>query len=240
MFDSKVHQLAIAVDTLTVKDLEFGLLKRRCYFVFNHLNPGFITNNFIAILDRTYTTDIQSHRGVKLQGITTGGGFRVAKHYTNFHTNLVNKDNQAVGGFNITCQLAQRLGHQSSLQTYMMITHLALNFCTWCQCRHRVHNQYITGTGSNQHIGHLQRLFTGIGLGYHQIVHLHPQLLGIDRVQGVLRIDKGAGTTGLLRFGNYLQGQCCFTGGFRTIDLNNAPLWQPTYTQCNIQAQGTG
>ena len=93
MLDAQIHKLAVAVDTATVENLEFCLLKRRCHLVFNDLNAGFVTYNLVAILYGSNTTNIQTYRGIKLQGITASGGLRITKHNTNFHTDLVDKDN---------------------------------------------------------------------------------------------------------------------------------------------------
>src|SRR5690606_4707172 len=105
----QVDDFAHVVNALTVHNLEFGLFKRRRHFVFNHFDAGFVTHHFITLLHRAGTTDIQTHRGVEFQGVTTGGGFRAAEHHADFHADLVNKDHQTVGVFHVTGQFTQRL-----------------------------------------------------------------------------------------------------------------------------------
>ena len=67
-----------------------------------------------------------------------------------------------------------------------------------------------------------KRLLAGVGLGDQELVGLHPQLLGIDRVKRVLGIDKGGNAAGLLHLGNKMQRNGRFPRGLGAEDLGDA------------------
>src|SRR5690606_17749666 len=74
--DAEVDDLAVAVDALAVEDLELCLTERWRNLVLDDLDAGFATDHLVAFLDSPRTADVQTHRGVELQSVTTGGGFR--------------------------------------------------------------------------------------------------------------------------------------------------------------------
>ncbi len=189
---------------------------------------------------RTGTADVQTHRGVELQGITAGGGFWAAEHHADFHADLVDEDHQAVGVLDVAGDLAQRLTHQTRLQTNVHITHFAFNFRLRHQRRHGVDDDYVNRVGAHQHVGDFQRLLAGIRLRHQQVVDIHAQLAGVFRIKGVLGIDESTGGAELLRFGNDRQGQSGFTRGFRTVNLDDPASRQTANAQSNVQAQGAG
>jgi hypothetical protein len=78
------------------------------------------------------------------------------------------------------------------------------------------------------------------GCDRQQVVHVHAQLLRVDRIQRVLGIDEGAVPPGLLALGDGLQGQRGLAGGFRTIDLDHATLGQAADAQRDVQHQRAG
>ena len=80
-------------------------------------------------------------------------------------------------------------------------------------------------------------MLAGIGLGDQQVIDIDAQFAGIDRVQGVLGVDKGADTTGLLRFGDTVQRQGGLTRGFRAVNLDYTPAGEAPDTEGNIQRQ---
>src|SRR5690606_29717994 len=77
-----VDDLALAADALAVEDLGDDLLERRRHLVLDHLDLGLVADDLVALLDRTDAADVQAHRGVELQRIAAGGGFRtLARHH---------------------------------------------------------------------------------------------------------------------------------------------------------------
>lgn len=91
---------------------------------------------------------------------------------------------------------------------------------------------------SCQHIADLQRLFAGVRLGYQQLVHLDAQIPRVDRIQGVLRIDKCRFAALLLRFRDDMQSQGRLTGGFRPVDLYDPALRHAAHAGGQVQAYG--
>ena len=84
------------IDALAVHNLEFGLLKGRRNLVLDHLDTGFVTDHLIAFFDSPNAAYIQTNRGIKLQRVTARGSLRTTKHHANFHSNLIDKDNQGI------------------------------------------------------------------------------------------------------------------------------------------------
>jgi recombination protein RecA len=74
--------------------IKFSHAERRRNLILHDLNFRTVTNNIIANFNLTNSTNINSLRRVKFQGITASCRFRIAKHHANFHTNLIDKDHR--------------------------------------------------------------------------------------------------------------------------------------------------
>src|SRR5690606_24798691 len=85
LLDPHVHHLPEAVDALAIEDLELTLPEGRRHLVLDHLDPGLVADHFLALLDRADAADIEAHRGVELEGVAAGGGFRAAEHHPDLH-----------------------------------------------------------------------------------------------------------------------------------------------------------
>src|SRR5690606_11719580 len=116
LLHTEVDDLAVAIDALAVEDLELGLTERRSHLVLDDLHAGLTAHHLFAILHRAGAADIQTYRGIELQSVTTGGGFRATEHHANLHADLVDEDHQAVVILDVTGDLAQGLRHQAGLQ----------------------------------------------------------------------------------------------------------------------------
>ncbi|MNN27166.1 hypothetical protein D3C81_1406930 [compost metagenome] len=237
---TQVDDLASAVDAFAVEDLELGLTERRRHLVLHHLDAGFATDHLVAFLHRAGAADVQADRGVELQRVAAGGGFRVAEHHADLHADLVDENHQAVGILDVAGDLAQGLGHQTCLQANMGVTHLALDFRLGHQRRHGVDDDHIDRIGAHQHVGDLQGLLAGVRLRDQQVVDIDTELGGVVRVQRVLGIDKGAGGAQLLCLGDHRQGQGGLARGLRTVDLDDPALGQTADTEGDIQPQRAG
>src|SRR5690606_27779794 len=112
-----VDDLARARNARAVHDLEFGLTERRRHFVLHHLHAGLVADHFVAALDRADAADVQAHRGVELERVAAGGGFRVAEHHADLHADLVDEDDDRVRAFDVAGELAQRLRHEAGVQS---------------------------------------------------------------------------------------------------------------------------
>src|SRR5690606_33745386 len=93
---TQVDNLAQPVDALPIQDLELCLLKGRRNLVLHHFDSGFVTDHLVAFLHRADTANIQTYRGIELQGVTTSSGFWAAEHDSDLHPDLVNKDTETV------------------------------------------------------------------------------------------------------------------------------------------------
>jgi hypothetical protein len=93
-------------------------------------------------------------------------------------------------------ELAQRLGHQACLQADVAVAHLALDLRSRRQRRDRVHDDDVDRRGAHQHVGDLERLLAGVGLGHEQLVDVDPERLGVGRVERVLGIDERSDAAG--------------------------------------------
>src|SRR5690606_23877156 len=140
---TQVDDLGVVVDAGAVQDLELSLTERRRHLVLHDLDPGFTADHLVAFLHRAGTADIQTDRGVELQRVTTGGGFRVAEHHADLHADLVDEDHQAVGILDVAGDLAQRLRHQSRLHAHVVVAHVAFDFGLGHQRRHGVDDDHV-------------------------------------------------------------------------------------------------
>ena len=62
-------------------------------------------------------------------------------------------------------QLAQRLGHEAGLQADVGVAHLAFDLGPRRERRHRVDDEDVERARADQHVGDLERLLAGVGLG---------------------------------------------------------------------------
>ena len=85
----------------------------------------------------------------------------------------------------------KRLGHEACLQAHLGVAHLAVDLGFGHQGGHGIHHDDIDGAAAHQGFGDLQGLLAGVRLRDEQLVGLDPELLRIDRVEGMLGIDKG-------------------------------------------------
>ena len=86
----------------------------------------------------------------------------------------------------------------------MAVAHLAVEFSLGNQRRDRVHYQNIDCARADQGFGDFERLFTVVGLGDQQVIHVHAQFFGVTRIKSVLGIDEGGHAAGLLSLRNDL------------------------------------
>ena len=81
---AQIGHFAQARDAHTESDFEFALLERRRHLVLHDFHLRVETHHFVAVFDLRAATDVEAHRRVELQGVTTGGRFGTAKHHADF------------------------------------------------------------------------------------------------------------------------------------------------------------
>ena len=119
----------------------------------------------------------------------------------------------------------------------MRITHVTLDFLLRHEGGHRVDDDDVNGAATHECIDDIERLLTGIRLGNQQVVDIDPELLCIDRIERMFRVDKGCDAALLLRLRNHMQRDCRFTRGLRPIDLNDTAAWHAAHAQCDVEWQ---
>ncbi|MPM99003.1 hypothetical protein SDC9_146193 [bioreactor metagenome] len=122
----------------------------------------------------------------------------------------------------------------------MCIAHVAFDLRLWHERRDRVHNDDVDCTTAHKCLGNLKRLLARIRLRDVEIVHAYAQCLRICGVERVLRVDERRSTAHALRFGNDMQGDGGFTGGFRPKYLDDSAAWNAANAERIVQREAAG
>ena len=122
----------------------------------------------------------------------------------------------------------------------MRRTHISVNFLLGHKSRNRVHHHNIHGTRAHQRFGHIQGLFSGIGLRNQHFSDVYPQRLCILRVQSVLGVHKSGHAPLLLNLCHSVQCDRRFSGRFRPENFDDPASWKTPHAQGHIQCQGAG
>ncbi len=104
---------------------------------------------------RLNTTNIQTHRGIELQSVTTGRGFRVPVGDTDLEAQLVQEDHGATGLADVAGDLAHRLAHQPGLNAHSQIAHLPFDLRPRRQGGDGIDDDDIDGGGADELIDDL-------------------------------------------------------------------------------------
>ena len=121
----------------------------------------------------------------------------------------------------------------------MGIPHIPVNFCLGHQSGYRVNYDNINGSRANHGFRNLKGLLSVVRLGNIEIVNIHADILGIHRIERMLRIYKACNTASFLNLCDHMQGNRSLTAGFRSVYLHNSSLGNPPKPQGNIKAQRT-
>ena len=117
----------------------------------------------------------------------------------------------------------------------MGIAHVAFDLGSRGESSDGVDDDDVDRAGPHQHVGDLECLLTGVGLGDEQLIDVDPDGLGIDGIHRVLGVDVGANATVALRLGHDVQRECGLARRLGPIDLGDAATRQPTDTQGEIE-----
>jgi hypothetical protein len=120
------------------------------------------------------------------------------------------------------------------------VAHLALDLGLGHQCRDRVDDQQVDGTGPDQHVGDLQRLLSGVGLGDEQRVGVDAELLSVFGVERVLGVDERGDAASALGVGHRVQGDRRLAGGLGAVDLDDATARESADAEGDVERDGTG
>ena len=211
IFYTEVEEFANLRDAFAEGNLKLCLAEGRCHFVLHYLHAHLVAYDLIAILQRRDLTDVEAHRSIELQGVTTSCGLGVAEHHANLLAKLVNEDTGGVGLGDGRRELAQCLAHQAGMQAYGRVAHVAFDFLLRCECCDGVDDDDINRCRTNELVGNLESLLAVVWLRNPEIINIYAKFLCIEAVESVLGIDEGSRTTSLLTFCYSMDSQGCLT-----------------------------
>src|SRR5262249_24123534 len=87
--DREVDHLASDGDPAAVAEIELRLPEGGRDLVLDHLDPGAVADDLVAVLDGAGAADGDLDRGVELQGVAARGGLGAAEHHPDLHPELV-------------------------------------------------------------------------------------------------------------------------------------------------------
>jgi hypothetical protein len=107
----------------------------------------------------------------------------------------------------------------------------------WGEGCDRIDHQHVDRARAHQGVGDLEPLLAGVGLGDQEVVEIDPEFSGVDRVERVLGVDKGADAAGLLCLGDGVQRQRGLAGRFGPVNLDHAAARQAPDPQRDIEPE---
>jgi hypothetical protein len=158
------------------------------------------------------------------------------EHDADLHTNLVDEDEQAVRSGDRRRELAERLAHEARLDADVAVAHVALDFCLGHERSDRIDDDEVDGIRPDEHVGDLESLLAVIGLADEELLGLHPELAGVRRVEGVLRVDERRHPAGLLHLGDRVERERGLPARFGSVDLDDAPARVTADAEGDIEA----
>ena len=122
----------------------------------------------------------------------------------------------------------------------MIVAHFAFNFRLGHQGGHAVHHHHIQRIAADELVGNGQGLLAIVGLADQQVVRVHPKLLGVNGVQGVLGVNEGAQTAHFLGLGHEMQSHGGLAAALRAKNFHNAAPGNAANAQRAIQHEAAG
>src|SRR5207244_8628659 len=111
-----------------------------------------VADRLDAFLQRLDAADVEADRGIELQRAASRGRLRVAEHHADLLAQLVREEADRVRAVQGAGELAQRLRHQSRLQTDVRVAHLAFDLRLRGQRGNRIDSDDIERTRSDQQL----------------------------------------------------------------------------------------
>src|SRR4051812_26310678 len=240
VLDPQVQDAARGRDALAELDVELGLAERGRDLVLDDLDPHAVADRLRAVLQRLDAADVQALGRIELQRAAAGLGLGRAEHDPDLLADLVDEEAEGLRAVEVARQLAHGLGHHPRLEADGLVAHLALELRPRRQCRHGVHRHDVDGARADEHVGDLERLLAVVGLGDQQLVDVHPDLLGVQRVHGVLGVDERAYAAELLRLGEDVVDERGLARGLRAEDLDDAPARHAADAEREVERERSG
>ena len=68
-----------------------------------------VAQGVVTVFNLGGAADVQAHGGIEFKGVAAGCGFRIAEHYANLLTQLIDKYAAGAGFGDVGCELTQGL-----------------------------------------------------------------------------------------------------------------------------------
>ena len=160
-----------------------------------------------------------------------------AEHDADLLPQLVDEDGDRLRAVEVGGQLAQRLAHQPGLEADVGVAHLPLDLGPGHEGGHRVDHDHVERARPDQHVGDLEALLPGVGLGDQQVVDVDADGLGVHRIHGVLGVDVGAGAAVALGLGHHVHGQGGLPRRLGPEDLHDPPPGEPADPERHVEGE---
>ena len=178
---------------------------------------------------------VYTYAGIEFQRITAGRGLGIAVYHAYLVAQLVDEYADGLGLGDAGRELAQRLRHESRLQSHFRVAHVALDLGLRRQSRHRVYDDDVYGARSDKRIGYFERLFAVVGLRYEQVVDVYAQLLCVVAVECVLGIDECRYASRFLGLGYRMYRQRRLTRRLGTVYLYHATFGVSSHAERHVE-----
>jgi hypothetical protein len=135
---------------------------------------------------------------------------------------------------------AHGLGHKAGLASHGHVAHLPVEFGLGDEGGDGVEDDDVDRVGADERLHDVEGVFTGIGLGDEQVIEIYPDDAGVFRVECMFDVDEGGEPAFFLGLGDHAQTEGRLTGGFRSVDLDDAALGQAADAEGEIHGEGAG
>ncbi len=122
----------------------------------------------------------------------------------------------------------------------MVVAHFSVDFGLWHEGGHGVDYDDVDGAGADERFGDVKGLFASVWLGNEEGFDVDTELAGVDRVEGMFRIDEGCDSAEFLGFGDGVQGKRRLAGRFGTVDFDDAAAGEASHAESHVELDAPG
>ena len=119
----------------------------------------------------------------------------------------------------------------------MRRAHLAVYLLLRNERRNRVDDNEVDRARAHKRLGYLERLLAAVGLRNKQVLDLYAEILGVDGVERMLRVDECSGSAVLLYLGGDMQRKRRFTRRFGTVYLDDSAARQTADSERKVESE---
>ena len=106
--------------------------------------------------------------------------------------------------------------------------------------RDGVDHDHVERTGLRQLLADRKRLFAAVRLGDDQVVKVDADLLGVPRVESVLRVDERRDSARLLRVRDDMEGERRLARRLLSVAFDDAPAREPADAERHVEGKRPG